>query len=218
MISIIDYGVGNLRSVQRAVEACGYNASIVTTPKEAVNASLIIVPGQGAAGTAMRNLRERGLDDVIRHHVRTKPYMGICLGFQLLYDYSEEDGGQDCLGILPGHVAKLPDMPDLKIPQMGWNQLHVKHDAKGFFAGLSDPIYAYFANSYVVLPEDGTQTCTETVYGIPFASSIQTETIFACQFHPEKSSSVGLGVLQKFLDSHRGLLSVSDSNVNLNHA
>jgi imidazole glycerol-phosphate synthase subunit HisH len=218
MISIIDYGVGNLRSVQRAVAACGYRASIVTTHEDAAKASLLIVPGQGAAGTAMRNLRERGLDDVIRNHARTKPYMGICLGFQLLYDYSEEDGGQDCLGILPGHVAKLPDMPDIKIPQMGWNRLHVKHDPKGFFSGLSDPIYAYFANSYVVIPADSAQTCTETVYGIPFASSVQTETIFACQFHPEKSSTVGLGVLQKFLDSHRELLSAADSSVRLGHA
>jgi len=202
MISIIDYGVGNIRSVQRAVEACGYRANIVTTPEDAAKANLLIVPGQGAAGTAMRNLRERGLDDVIRHHALTKPYMGICLGFQLLYDYSEEDGGQDCLGILPGRVVKLPDSPGLKIPQMGWNQLHVKHDPKQFFSGLSDPIYAYFANSYVVIPADSAHTCTETVYGIPFASSVQTETIFACQFHPEKSSNVGLGVLQKFLDNN----------------
>lgn len=202
MISIIDYGVGNLRSVQRAVEACGYQATITKTAAEAAKADIMIVPGQGAAGTAMRNLRERGLDDVIRTHIRSKPYMGICLGFQLLYDYSEEDGGQQCLGVLPGHVAKLPDMSGLKIPQMGWNQLHVKHDPKGFFAGLADPIYAYFANSYVVLPTNGAQTCTETVYGIPFASSVQTDTIFACQFHPEKSSTVGLGLLQRFLDSH----------------
>lgn len=202
MIAIIDYGVGNLRSVQRAVEACGYHARITTTAAEAANADIMIVPGQGAAGTAMRNLRERGLDEVIRTHIRSKPYMGICLGFQLLYDYSEEDGGQECLGVLPGHVAKLPEQPGLKIPQMGWNQLQVKHDPKGFFSGLSDPIYAYFANSYVVLPADDAQTCTQTVYGIPFASSVQTDTIFACQFHPEKSSTVGLGLLQRFLDSH----------------
>ena len=205
MISIIDYGVGNLRSVQRAVEACGYQATITTAPEEAAQADIMIVPGQGAAGTAMRNLRERGLDEVIRTHARCKPYMGICLGFQLLYDYSEEDGGQGCLGILPGRVAKLPDMPGLKIPQMGWNQLHVTHDASGFFAGLSAPIYAYFANSYVVVPAENAQTCTQTVYGIPFASSVQTETLFACQFHPEKSSTVGLGILQRFLDKHASL-------------
>jgi imidazole glycerol-phosphate synthase subunit HisH len=202
MISIIDYGVGNLRSVQRAIEACGYKAAIITTPEEAAAASVMIVPGQGAAGTAMTNLRERGLDTIIREHARSKPYMGICLGFQLLYDYSEEDGGQECLGILPGRVVKIPDTPGLKIPQMGWNQLHVKHDAKGFFTGLSDPIYTYFANSYVVTPANDTQICTETTYGIPFASSVQTDTIFACQFHPEKSSTVGLGLLQRFLDLH----------------
>jgi glutamine amidotransferase len=202
MISIIDYGVGNIRSVQRAIEACGYQAAIITTAQEAAAASIMIVPGQGAAGTAMRNLHERGLTSVIRDHARHKPYMGICLGFQLLYDYSEEDGGQECLGILPGRVVKIPDKPGLKIPQMGWNQLHVKHDAKGFFKDLADPIYAYFANSYVVTPSDDTQTCTETVYGIPFASSVQTDTIFACQFHPEKSSAIGLGLLQKFLDHH----------------
>ncbi len=193
--------VGSLPRRQRAI-GMWLPTAHYHCPEEAAAASVMIVPGQGAAGTAMTNLRERGLDTIIREHARSKPYMGICLGFQLLYDYSEEDGGQECLGILPGRVVKIPDTPGLKIPQMGWNQLHVKHDAKGFFTGLSDPIYAYFANSYVVTPANDAHTCTETTYGIPFASSVQTDTIFACQFHPEKSSTVGLGLLQRFLDLH----------------
>lgn len=204
MIVIVDYGVGNLRSVQRAVEACGYAATIVTEPSLVSAADLIIVPGQGAAGTAMRHLKERGLDSVIRQHIAQKPYMGICLGFQLLYDFSEEDGGQTCLGILPGKVMRLPQLPTLKIPQMGWNALHVKHDPNGYFSTLSHPIYAYFANSYVVMPETDSHTCTETHYGLSFASSVQTERIFACQFHPEKSGHVGLALMKAFLDKQVG--------------
>lgn len=202
-IHLLDYGGGNIKSVARAIAACGYTPEIVSDANTAQKADVLVVPGQGAVGAAMDMLVKKGLDNVIRAHIEKKPYLGICLGFQLLYDFSEEDGGHNCLGILPGRVQKIPDIPTIKVPQMGWNQLELKKDPRGLFSGLTPPIHAYFANSYVVMPETDVYTATETTHGISFTSSIQTDTIVACQFHPEKSGQTGLTVLKRFFDSLR---------------
>ena len=201
MIVIIDYGMGNLRSVQKAFESVGAEAKISSNPAEILNASSVVLPGVGAFGDCMRNLETLNLTDVVHKSIQSgKPFLGICLGLQLLFETSEEFGPVRGLGVLRGKVARFsfPATGELlKVPHMGWNSVNVmKHTP--FFESIPDDSYFYFVHSYYVLPDDPEIVATTTSYGINFASGIQRDNIYAFQFHPEKSQSRGLALLKKF--------------------
>lgn len=200
MIAIIDYGMGNLRSVQKAFETVGASAKITNNPAEILSASATVLPGVGAFGDCMNNLRNLNLVDVVHKAIQSgKPFLGICLGLQLLFDQSEEFGPVQGLGVLRGKVVRFsaPGEPSLKIPHMGWNSVKVlKHTP--FFEAIPDDSYFYFVHSYYVLPDDPTVVSTTTSYGVDFVSGIQRDNIYAFQFHPEKSQSRGLALLRKF--------------------
>ena len=201
MIVIIDYGMGNLRSVQKAFESVGAEAKISSNPAEILNASAVVLPGVGAFGDCMRNLETLNLTDVVHKSIQSgKPFLGICLGLQLLFETSEEFGPVRGLGVLRGKVARFsfPATGELlKVPHMGWNSVNVmKHTP--FFESIPDDSYFYFVHSYYVLPDDPEIVATTTSYGINFASGIQRDNIYAFQFHPEKSQSRGLALLKKF--------------------
>lgn len=200
MIAIIDYGMGNLRSVQKAFETVGASAKITNNPAEILSASATVLPGVGAFGDCMNNLRNLNLVDVVHKAIQSgKPFLGICLGLQLLFDQSEEFGPVQGLGVLRGKVIRfsVSGEPSLKIPHMGWNSVKVlKHTP--FFEAIPDDSYFYFVHSYYVLPDDPTVVSTTTSYGVDFVSGIQRDNIYAFQFHPEKSQSRGLALLRKF--------------------
>ena len=204
-IIIVDYGMGNLRSVQKGLEKVGAEARITQDADGMARADKIIVPGVGAFRDAMAALRARGLDAAVKDFIATgKPFLGICLGLQLLFDVSFEDGRHNGLGILPGRCVALPEKmtgPEgrlLKVPHMGWNQLEVVRRAP-IFQGLADPIEVYFVHSYAVEPEDDQTIATRTEYGVKFTSSVWRDNIMATQFHPEKSQRVGLKMLENFV-------------------
>jgi imidazole glycerol-phosphate synthase subunit HisH len=202
MISILDYGMGNLRSVQKAFELQGVSARIITTPEEVEQAHKLILPGVGAFADAMSHLREQRLIDPIRRHVAAgKPLLGICLGMQLIFDVGYEDGTHEGLGLVRGQCVRfdVDQTMHLKVPHMGWNQLKMEKDCP-LFAGLPQDANAYFVHSYHVVPQDRSVIATTTDYGQPFVSSIATTNLFACQFHPEKSQAVGLRILKNFAD------------------
>jgi len=195
MIAIIDYGMGNLHSVQKAFEAVGAKAQISQKAEQIKSADKIVLPGVGAMACAMQRLEELGLIPVIKEVIaQKKPFLGICLGMQLLFNESEE-GGKVCgLGILPGAVRKFRS---LKVPHMGWNQLKKKTDC-GLFTGISDDSFVYFCHSYYCAPTEAGIIATETAYGINFASGVCSDNIWAVQFHPEKSQQLGLQMLKNF--------------------
>ncbi len=204
-IIIVDYGMGNLRSVQKGLEKVGAEARVTQDPDDLARADKIIVPGVGAFRDAMAALRERGLDAAVKDFIASgKPFLGICLGLQLLFDVSGEGGRHKGLGIIPGRCVALPENmtgPEgrpLKVPHMGWNQLEVVRRAP-IFQGLADPIEVYFVHSYVVEPEDDEVVATRTEYGLKFTSSIWRDNVMATQFHPEKSQRVGLKMLENFV-------------------
>jgi len=196
MIAVIDYGMGNLRSVQKGFEKVGCNAVISSDIKTIENASRLVLPGVGAFRDCMRNLEESGLvDALIRGVEKGKPFMGICLGLQLLFDESEEFGTHRGLGLISGKVKRFP-AGDLKVPHMGWNSISKSKDSP-VLASVEEGSYFYFVHSYYVVPEENV-SATTTEYGIEFTSSIVKDNIFACQFHPEKSQSEGLKILKAF--------------------
>lgn len=196
MITIIDYGMGNLRSVQKGFEKCGYPAIITKDPEEAKKAEGLVVPGVGAFGDAMRNLRASGMDKVILEAAeQQKPLLGICLGQQLLFAASDEWGFTEGLGIFPGRVRRLP--PGLKIPHMGWNQVEFVQTCT-LFKDIPDQSAFYFVHSYYVDPESEDIVIGRTEYGIKFASVVGKNNVFGIQFHPEKSSVLGLRILRNF--------------------
>ena len=198
MIAIVDYGMGNLRSVQKGFERLGYRAEITRVVSTILGASGVVLPGVGAFNACMENLRRYGLVEPIREVVtRKKPFLGICLGFQLLFSESEEFGPQKGLGLFPGKVVGFRSENALKVPHMGWNSVEIKKPSP-FLEGISDGDYLYFVHSYYVVPEDGSLVTTTTSYGGSFASSIATDHLFACQFHPEKSQKIGLAILANF--------------------
>ena len=198
MIAIVDYGMGNLRSVQKGFERLGYRAEITRVVSTILGASGVVLPGVGAFNACMENLRRYGLVEPIREVVtRKKPFLGICLGFQLLFSESEEFGPQKGLGLFPGKVVGFRSENDLKVPHMGWNSVEIKKPSP-FLEGISDGDYLYFVHSYYVVPEDGSLVTTTTSYGGSFVSSIATDHLFACQFHPEKSQKIGLAILANF--------------------
>ncbi len=196
MIAIVDYGMGNLRSVQKAFEKIGATARVVPFPRDIVGARGIVLPGVGAFGQAMDNLNAIGWVDVLRDAcVRGVPFIGICLGMQLLFESSEEMGQHEGLGILRGAVKRFSG--DLKVPQMGWNQIHLKQPSP-LLRDVSDGSYAFFVHSYYCEPRDASQILATTEYGMEFASVVGSGNVFGAQFHPEKSQSVGLRMLENF--------------------
>ncbi|HEU4683976.1 MAG TPA: imidazole glycerol phosphate synthase subunit HisH [Nitrospira sp.] len=198
MIAIIDYGMGNLLSVSKAFEAVGHQAVVTRDPRLIAEASGVVLPGVGAFGDCMGNLERYGLVDSIHATIRSgKPFLGICLGLQLLFTESEEFGLHKGLGILPGRVKKFSLDPTLKVPHMGWNQVRLQRPCP-LFDGIEDQSDWYFVHSYFVDPADPAIAATVTTYGVPFVSSIWRDNIVACQFHPEKSQSVGLRLIKNF--------------------
>jgi glutamine amidotransferase len=198
MIAIIDYGMGNLRSVQKGFERVGFHAEVTREVSKIASARGIVLPGVGAFQACMENLRRFELIETIQRVVREqKPFLGICLGFQLLFAESEEFGLQKGLDLFPGRVVGFHAGNGLKVPHMGWNRIEIKQNTP-FLDGLSSGDYVYFVHSFFVVPEDSSVVATTTDYGSPFVSSIATERLFACQFHPEKSQELGLRILANF--------------------
>ena len=199
-IIIVDYGMANLRSVQKALEKAGAAAEISGDPNRIAEADKLILPGVGAFRDAIARLREANLAEPILAHIRAgKPFFGICLGLQLLFTTSYEDGVFRGLNLFPGEVIRFADVPGLKVPHMGWNQLRIKRAAP-HVANLPPDPAVYFVHSYYVVPKDPGLIATETDYPTPFASSIWQDNVFATQFHPEKSQRVGLRMLQNFVE------------------
>ena len=201
-IAIIDYKAGNLRSVQKALEECGATAHITADAEDISAADGVVFPGQGACDASMLSIRERGLFEIIRHSIDSgKPFLGVCLGLQLLLESSEE-GEEPCLAILKGSTKRLPpektDQVGLKIPHMGWNSvsLSVQHPV---FEGIPNDSYFYFVHSYYADPEDKDIVAGVTNYGIDFCSAVAWDNVAAVQFHPEKSGAVGLRLYRNFL-------------------
>jgi glutamine amidotransferase len=198
MIAIIDYGMGNLRSVQKGLERAGCEAVITRDPGQIQSARGVVLPGVGAFSACMENLAKFGLIATVRDVVlREKPFLGICLGFQLLFSESEEFGAQKGLDLFPGKVVGFRPGENFKVPHMGWNRLEKKKQSR-FLEGLSSGDYVYFVHSFYVIPDDRSIIATTTDYGESFVSSIATATLFACQFHPEKSQELGLRLLANF--------------------
>lgn len=198
MITIVDYGMGNLRSVQKAFEKLDVPAEIVTTPEQVASATKLVLPGVGAFRDAIHEIQRLNLVEPIRQHIRQdKPFLGICLGLQLLFDVSFEDGEWQGLGVLAGDVVRFPAMPDLKVPHMGWNTLEPTRQIP-LLAGVPHDASVYFVHSYYVRPQDESVVATRTNYGIEFTSMIARGNLVATQFHPEKSQKVGLKLLENF--------------------
>jgi imidazole glycerol-phosphate synthase subunit HisH len=200
MIAIIDYGMGNLRSVQKGFERMGHEVVVTNDAKTILDASKVVLPGVGAFPDCMRNLREYGLIDAVQRTIRSgKPFLGICLGLQLLFTESEEFGISKGLDIIKGRVIRFkgPEFADLKIPHMGWNSISIKRQVPAL-QDVPDNSHVYFVHSFHVVPEDKSVIATTTPYGIDFVSSIWKDNIFAVQFHPEKSQNLGLSILKRF--------------------
>jgi len=198
MIAIIDYGMGNLRSVQKGLERVGIDAIVTRDVSQIRSARGVVLPGVGAFSACMENLGKFGLIEPMREIVREhKPFLGICLGFQLLFSESEEFGKQKGLDLFTGKVVGFHPSEELKVPHMGWNRIEKKQDSP-FLEGISTGDYLYFVHSFYVVPQDPSIIATTTDYGKPFVSSIATERMFACQFHPEKSQELGLRILENF--------------------
>jgi imidazole glycerol-phosphate synthase subunit HisH len=197
MIAIIDYGAGNIRSIEKALEHVGAAVQVTDNPSVVTRAHAVVLPGVGSGGAAMARMTKQGLDDAIRQSTQQgKPFLGICLGMQLLADHHAE-GEVDGLGLFAGEVRRIPHGP--KIPHMGWNQVRPQRSTLAIFEGIQPDAYFYFAHSYYVEPQDQQGVAAVTDYGSPFCSVIVTERVWGTQFHPEKSGSVGLQLLKNFV-------------------
>lgn len=198
MIAIIDYGMGNLRSVQKALEAVGSSAQVTCDPDRVRAADKVILPGVGAFADAIAELNRTGLGDAFKDAVAAgKPCLGVCLGLQLLFDASEEDGLHQGLGLLRGRIVRFPNRPGLKVPHMGWNTLRIVRPAP-VFADLPAEPSVYFVHSYRAIPEDPADVAAEADYPGPFAAAVWRDNLMAAQFHPEKSQKVGLAMYANF--------------------
>ena len=196
MIALIDYGMGNLGSVHKALLRVGCDAQITDDPDQIARANAVVLPGVGAFDDCVKNLVDRGLDVAVKDAVNAgKPFLGICLGLQMLFETSEEGGKYPGLGILPGKVVRFTH--SLKIPQIGWNQVEITRRAP-HLEGVPEGAWAYFVHSYYVVPEDDSVVATTTNYGYGFVSAVWRDNLFATQFHPEKSQAVGLLILENF--------------------
>lgn len=203
MIAIIDYDAGNIKSVEKALLFLGEEACATREKEKILNADKVILPGVGSFGDAMERIRGYGLEEVIKETIHNKtPFLGICLGLQLLFERSDECDGVEGLGILKGEILKIPEKAGGKVPQIGWNSL--KYPNKGrLFDGIPEDSYVYFVHSYYLkAKEEGIVTAT-TEYNTLIHASVEKDNIFACQFHPEKSSETGLHILRNFIRLHR---------------
>ena len=195
MIAIIDYDAGNIKSVEQALTVLGETAVITRDREEILRADKVILPGVGAFGDAMEKIRGYGLEEIIGEVVaRKKPFLGICLGLQLLFESSEETPGVKGLGILRGKIVKIPDNAGLKVPQIGWNSLKYPNSGR-LFRGIAEDSYVYFVHSYYLQAEEPGIVTATTEYAVHIHASVEKGNVFACQFHPEKSSDVGLRIL-----------------------
>lgn len=198
MIVVVDYGMGNLRSVQKSLEKVGLDTIITSNPQDLDSAKGIVVPGVGAFGDAIHNLERFGLKDKIIENIeKGKPYLGICLGLQILFEYGFEFGEHQGLGVIKGQVVRFDERLDIKIPHMGWNQIWRERESK-MFEGIKDGEFFYFVHSYYCKPDDVNVIATKTDYGIYFCSAVEINNIWAVQFHPEKSQYAGLKLLSNF--------------------
>lgn len=199
MIAVIDYDAGNLKSVEKALLSIDQKVIVTRDYREIINADRVILPGVGSFGDAMQKLNEYHLVDTIKDVIdKNKPFLGICLGLQLLFENSDESKGVDGLGILKGSILRIPDAPGIKIPHIGWNSLKISNNAR-LFEGLKDDSYVYFVHSYYLKAKEPDIVAATTEYGGTLIhASVEKDNLFACQFHPEKSSEVGLKILQNF--------------------
>lgn len=199
MIAIIDYDAGNLKSVEKAFAALGEKPVASRDAATILKADKVVLPGVGAFGDAMHRLEEYGLVEVIHQAVAEGiPFLGICLGLQLMFDRSEESGGVAGLGLIPGEILKIPASTGKKVPHMGWNRLAIKPGSK-LFQGIDSDSYVYFVHSYYLKAKDEQIVSAVTHYGVPIHAAVEQGSLFACQFHPEKSSDVGLRILKNFV-------------------
>ena len=203
MIAMIDYDAGNIKSVEKARLLLGQEVEVTGDPERILKAEKVILPGVGAFGDAMENLKRAGLDEVIRRvAAKGTPFLGICLGLQLLFERSDEAPGAEGLGLLEGEILKIPDQEGLKIPHMGWNSLHLEHGGR-LFRGIEEQSYVYFVHSYYLKAKDESIVKASTEYSTHIHASVEKDNIFGCQFHPEKSSEVGLRILKNFVELNR---------------
>ena len=199
MTAIIDYDAGNLKSVEKALQALGEETVITRDREEILAADRVILPGVGAFGDAMEKLHQYGLVEIIRQVVQKgTPFLGICLGLQLLFEESEESQGVPGLGILKGKIRRIPNTPGLKIPHMGWNSLTLRPETR-LLSGLGEEPYVYFVHSYYLEAADPEIVAASADYGVVIHAAVETGNVFACQFHPEKSSDTGLQILKNFI-------------------
>ena len=200
MVAIIDYDAGNIKSVEKACQYLGQEVCITRDRDEILEASHVILPGVGAFGDAMRHLKEYHLIQTIYDVVEKKtPFLGICLGQQLLFERSDESKGVNGLGILPGEILEIPPAPGLKIPHMGWNSLDIRPGAR-LFKGIEGNPYVYFVHSYYLKAKRPEDVAARTWYSVDVDASVESGNVFACQFHPEKSSRTGLQILKNFME------------------
>ena len=200
MIAIIDYDAGNIKSVEKALQKLGAEVVITKDAQEILQADKVILPGVGAFGDAMTNLKKYGLVNVFLQVVEMgTPFLGICLGLQLLFERSDETPGVEGLGILQGEILRIPEKENLKIPHMGWNSLHLQNQGR-LFKNLPEQAYVYFVHSYYLKAKDDEIVKATTDYSVNIHASVEKDNVFACQFHPEKSSDVGLQILKNFVE------------------
>lgn len=198
-IVIVDYGMANLRSVQKAFERVGFAAAVTSDPAAIAGAAKLVLPGVGAFRDAIARLRETQLADTITAHIKSgRPFLGICLGLQLLFTHSHEDGTHAGLGVFPGEVVRFPHQPGLKVPHMGWNTLKLTRPDCPLFAGLPPDPAVYFVHSYYAAPANRELVAAEADYPGPFCAAVWKGNVYATQFHPEKSQDVGLTMLRNF--------------------
>lgn len=203
MIAVIDYDAGNLKSVEKALISLGEEVIVSREREVILQADKVILPGVGAFGDAMEKLNRFGLVDTIHEVVAKKtPFLGICLGLQLIFESSDEAPGVKGLGLLPGKILRIPPAEGLKIPHMGWNSLKIK-DGATLFEGIADGSYVYFVHSYYLKADEESVVAASTEYGTYIHASVESENVFGCQFHPEKSSDVGLKILKNFAELGR---------------
>lgn len=204
MIAIIDYDAGNIKSVEKALQYLGEETCVTRDPEEILAAEKVILPGVGAFGDAMQKLHQYGLVEVIKEVVnRRKPLLGICLGLQLLFESSEESPGVEGLGILKGKIVRFPEDAGVKIPHVGWNSLQYPNSGR-LFANVPENAFVYFVHSYYLKAEDPQIVTASAWYGTQIHASVEKDQVFACQFHPEKSSETGLRILKNFVMLGRG--------------